>query len=616
MDEVLKTERIRLKILIAVFIGLFLIIIIRLIQLKIYNYSGEEHKSAILTERGQILDVNYEKLSMSIKIYSLFCNPNEMESVEKAKIKSLSKILALSQQQIENIFQMHKTFVWLKRQVDYQTVNQVTALKIKGIHYLNEYKRFYPNGLLASHVLGIVGIDNRGLEGVELNYDPYLYADGELKKEPYNIILTLDKNIQYIVESELRKKWRETKAKSATAIIMEPHTGYILAMVNLPDFDPNQFEKYTEKVRKNKAITDIFEPGSIFKIFSAGVIYSENSIKDSDKFYCDGSVMIGDKKLSCWKKHGFLNFHEVIKQSCNVGMVKSIIKISQFQFYDYLRNFGIGNYTGIDLPGEAKGYLRKPKGMGMFSEAAISLGQEVGVTAIQLITAACSIFNGGKIMEPKVVKAIVKEDGSLYKQFEPVVVRQAISPRVAEKVEEDLIGVVQEGGTGTLAYVKDYLIAGKTGTGQIFNRRLNQYERNKVNSSFIGFFPAYKSQYAILITIHEPNVEKTEGGIVAAPVFKNIVEKIISYKAIPNLNRITTVPNESNLLFHQQEFEKTSSDKLPNLLNKNMREVVNILKLYNVKINLIGTGISYKQSPEPGIALKKSTMVSVWFKEP
>ncbi len=418
------------------------------------------------------------------------------------------------------------------------------------------------------------------------------------------------------MKNELRKKWKETKAKSASAIVMDPDTGFILAMVYLPDFDPNVYSTYSEKIRNNKSIMEIFEPGSIFKIFSAAAVYAENNIMESDRFYCDGSVSIADKKIGCWRKHGTLNFHQVIKESCNVGMVKAILKLPQFKFYDYLRNFGIGNYTGIDLPGEAKGFLRKPKGMGIFSQAAISLGQEVGVTSIQLISAASAIFNGGKIMEPKIVKAIVQANGTIYKQFEPVVIRQAISPEVAKRVAEDLIGVVEEGGTGQLAYVKDFLIAGKTGTGQVFSRRLNRYEKNKVNSSFIGFFPAYHSQYAILITVHEPQIGENVGGIVAAPVFKNIVEKIISYKAIPNIKRLMVASKENDILQYKQDFQKPSHNEIPNLLNKNMREVINILKLYNVKINLIGSGIAYKQSPEPGTVLKDSIIISVWFKEP
>ncbi len=621
MGKNLNIEKRRLLILIVLFLFLFLIITIKLIKLTIIDNirTPARERNYSIFQRGGILDCNYKQLAVSIKVYSLFCNTLEMENINAKKLDKISSILKIKKSTLKKIFSKKKKFIWLKRQVDHKTMKDISDLNIKGIYNLREYKRFYPNNRLGSHVLGITGIDNIGLEGVELYYDKYLNSTIHLegKQEKFNLVLSIDKTIQYIVETELKKTIKKTQAKSGTVIIMEPATGYITAMASIPDFDPNQFSRFSQKVRQNHAVLGIFEPGSIFKIFSLAMIYTEKAVKDRETFECPGHALIGGEKISCWKKdgHGRLNFHQVIKQSCNVGMIKVIIKTSRFKFYNTLLNFNIRNYTGIDLPGEARGILRKPKGMGKFSQASISLGQEVSTTAIQLITAAASIYNDGKLMEPKIVKAIIKDDGTIYKEFKPIVIRQAVAPSIANKIKQDMKGVVEEGGTGELAYIKGYTIGGKTGTGEIYDRKLKRYDKNKVNSSFIGFFPADKARYGIIVTIHEPKTKEKAGGKIAAPLFKNIVEKMISYKeTIPKTNILTPRTNGFKPPYNNSKVKK--SNTLPLLKNKNMREVINILKTYNVKPNLVGSGISFKQEPPAGSKINKGMLVTVWFREP
>ena len=620
MEQKLTLEKRRLLALIIILGLLFLLIAIRLLKLTIIDNikTRPKEKTFSVYERGEILDCNYRKLAVSLKVYSLFCNSLEIENIDESQLVKISKLLELKKKDLKKIFLSKKKFVWLKRQIDYGTVRKILDLEIKGIYYLHEFKRFYPNNRLCSHVLGITGVDNVGLEGLELYYDKYLNSgiQSGKKNKKVNIVLSIDKNIQYIIETELRKIVQKTRAKSGSVIIMEPSTGYITAMAAMPDFDPNSFSRFAQRIRQNRAILDIFEPGSIFKIFSSAAIYGEKVIKQDEMFKCPGYIIIGGEKISCWKKHGKLDFHNVVKESCNTGIITAILRVSRFKFYNYLLGFGIGNYTGIDLPGEAKGFITKPKGMGLFSHAAISLGQEVGTTAIQLITAACSIYNDGKLMEPKIVKAIIKDDGTIYKEFGPLVIRQAVLPYIANKMKQDMKGVVEEGGTGQLANIKGYSIGGKTGTGQIYNKKIKAYDKNKVNSSFIGFFPADNARYGILVTIHEPKSEEKMGGQIAAPLFKRIVEKMISYKAIPNKNILIT-PKDKNIFntpFQNLKIKKLNT--MPVLLNKNMREVINILKLYKVKINLIGSGISHKQNPSAGAEIKKGMLVTVWFREP
>lgn len=616
MTNPLATEKKRFVLVMLVLASLFLVVFVRLVQLILFAPQGAVRKQDAGLERGQILDREFRKLALSVKVYSVFCDAARTGPAAPDAVRALSGILSVPPSGLEAAFRSGKSFVWLKRQVDYAALKKVLDLKIKGIGYIREYKRFYPNGRLGSHLLGIVGIDNSGLEGLELYYDKYLNSAPDGAAANFSIVLSIDKNIQYIVENELRRKVNASGARSGTAIVMEPDTGYIVALVNVPDFDPNVYARFPVRERKNIAISDTFEPGSIFKIFSAATVYSEKVIGEKEMFFCPGHIQIGSGRLACWKKHGALDFHQVIRQSCNAGMSRAILKISPYRFYEYIRNFGMGNYTGVDLPGEVQGFLRRPKGMGAFSQAAIALGQEVGVTSIQLITAACAVFNGGRIMEPKAVKAIVHPDGSVYKSFRPVTVRQVLSSSVADTVARDLQGVVEEGGTGDLAYVKNFMIAGKTGTGEIFDRNLRQYSPDRVNSSFIGFFPANRVRYAILITIHEPRTADKTGGKVAAPVFRDIVEKIIASEAIPNEHRLIISTQENSSFLNRTYAPAGREGRLPDVSGRNMREVLNILKAYKVKVNLRGTGISFRQTPAAGERVREGMVVTVDFREP
>ncbi len=604
-------ERKRFKIL-FIFIGiLYLVLFLRLIYLTVITKyeKGRITSNENLIERGDILDVNLQKLAISIKVYSIFANPHLIKNISKTKINTLAKILNIDKTVLRKKFSKDKTFIWIKRKISKTVLNKIIKLKIRGISYIKEYKRFYPNGRLASHILGITGIDNVGLEGVELYYNKYLSA---IKNEKKNIVLTIDKNIQYILENELRKAYKATRAKSITGIIIEPKTGCIIAMANMPDFNPNTYQKYPYYIRKNNSISVPFEPGSIFKIISSASVLSENAVNIDEMFYCPGYKIIGDKKIKCWKKHGHITFAQVIKESCNVGIIDATLKISRFKFYDYIRNFGIGTYTGIDLPGESKGYLRSPKGMGLFSQAAISLGQEVSATALQLIVAASVIFNDGKLVQPHIVKSILNYDGSIFKEFTPIVIRQVISPNISMKIRKLLQGVLEEGGTGILANIKGYSIAGKTGTGEIYDKKIRKYNKDKVNSSFVGFVPIDNAKYGIIISIHEPKTKDKSGGKLAAPVFKRIVEKLIAYKPLEPRYKILNKYNKLKVV--PDEYYINNKTIIPDFKGKNMRDAIRILKQLHLRYNLIGSGFAYKQIPTSGRKIGANKVITIWFK--
>ena len=594
----------------------FLLLIIRIFNLSFKGLiNNKEFKNLRVPVRGEILDRNYNKLASSIKVYSIFCNPKKI-SIDDVRKKKLLSLLGISESSFDKILRSDKNFVWLKRKVDYKTYREILNLNIDGIEFKEEYRRIYPNGSLCSTLLGIVGIDNVGLEGVEFYYDKYLNSGWTFSKDEknFNIMLTIDKNIQYIVETSLKEAYLATKSDYATAIVMEPQTGEILAMASFPDFDPNNFENYSYENRQNRAISFSYEPGSIFKIFTVAAILSENVVKTNEYFYCPGYIKIADKKIACWDIHHRLSFKEVIKKSCNVGIINMIFRIPRLKLYEYYKLFNFGNYTGIDLPGEAKGFLKSFKNLPLFSKSSISIGQEVSATSLQLLTAACAIFNNGKMMQPHILKAILNSENSIYKEVQPILIREVIKEEIAKEIIEFLKGVVSEGGTGELAYIKGYSIAGKTGTGQIFDIKLKKYVENKVNASFIGFIPALNPKYGIIVSLHNPKTTDNTGGKVAAPVFKKIAEKLISYNPVPAEKVI--ISKEFYKIEIEEDEKIYNRNFLPNFEGKNIRQTLKILRSLNLKPNLIGSGIAYAQYPKPGTKIETNMVVTVYFKFP
>lgn len=550
----------RAIILITAIIFSYFLVLLRLADLMIINHgrlSEKAHQQHVKVEdiqvrRGIIYDRRGRELALNLELESLYCDPKILVlNLENAK--KLGSLISQEPKVILAKIQSDGRFTWIKRKLEPDTAEKIRMLRIQGLDFLPEAKRVYPREELAAHVLGFVGIDNQALEGIELQYDDYLQTSGgtvsferdasgkilssgvEIEAKGNNIILTIDEVLQGIVEKELdnaMSKWHPT---SASVIIMDPYTGEIMALANRPTYNPNRGGHADESARRNRAITDLYEPGSTFKII-IGVASLEEKIITPESLFdvSSGGIEVGGKTIRDVHKHGILSFSEVIKKSSNVGSVMIGMRLGKENIYKYAKLMGIGLKTGIDLPGEVSGWISPPERWSGTSLGAISIGQEVAVTPLQMLRAYCSIANGGFLVKPHIVSRIISPDGDIIfssqnKENERV---KIISKKTADTFREILMGVVEEGGTGRSASVDGNRVAGKTGTAQIINPETRRYSKEKYVSSFVGFVPAYNPRLAMIVVIYEPKGQ-IYGGVVAAPVFRDIANQALSYLGIP-----------------------------------------------------------------------------------
>lgn len=519
--------------------------VIKSSELKAYARQQHSIYTEIAPLRGNIFDKNFKPLAVNRSCYSVFAT-NEFCGTEH--LSTLAFLLDLTEDNLRAKLGSLKNFAWLKRKVGPEISEKIKELNILGIGQLREDKRFYPNGSFASHILGFTDVDNRGLEGVELFCDSYLagvkgwrqaHRDAKrrevicwgyksiLASDGYDVVLTIDSVIQNIVERQMRQAVHKYKASSATAIVLEPKSGEILALYNYPDYDLNNFGNSRADVRRNLAITDIFEPGSSFKFVTAAAALEENLVRLEDKFFCEwGKYRTGGRVLHDYKPYGELSFAEVVEYSSNIGMAKVAQLLGKDTLYAYIEKFGFGEYTGIDLPGEVPGIVRTPAQWSGTSISSIPMGQEVAVTPIQLISAISAVANDGIMVKPKILKSVQSKDGEIIKSYPSQEVRRVISTETAQSLKEILVGAVEKG-TGKMAKVPGYKTAGKTGTAQK-TRPEGGYYKGKYVSSFIGFVPASQPLISILVVLNEP-YPRYFGGTVCAPVFREIATEALRY---------------------------------------------------------------------------------------
>ena len=510
-------------------------------------------------QRGTIFDRNLRPQAINLPSESLYAVPREIKDAGAA-IKKLLPILRVEQSYLEKRLNSKKYFAWLARKLSPDVVSQIKELKLPGLYFIKESKRVYPNLHLASHLIGFAGLDNKGLEGVELFYDQYLSGTSGwgvllrdarqerlglweklvLPSNGYNLILTIDEVIQFIVEHELDRIMDKYHPRGGSIIVVDPWTGEILALANRPTFDLNKTPQTDDGIKRNRAITDLIEPGSVFKIITASAALEETDVNEQDRFFCEkGAYRIANHILHDHRPHGWLSFREVIEKSSNIGVTKIAQEIGEDLLYKYIKNFGFGTKLGIDLPGEITGMTKQPKQWSAVSIGAIPIGQEVGVTVLQLANAISVIANQGKLMRPYVVGEIQDERGLTIKQFSSQPLSQVISPQVASRIKEILVGVV-ENGTGRLARIKGLRVAGKTGTAQKIEPN-GRYSHQKFIASFLAFAPADNPKIAVAIVVDEPRPQYF-GGVVCAPAFKNICENVLRYletQALPTMQLAT-----------------------------------------------------------------------------
>ncbi|MBU4149283.1 MAG: penicillin-binding protein 2 [Candidatus Omnitrophica bacterium] len=540
---------------------LFVLLAVRLffVQLgaakPLSKLASDQHNMylCLLPRRGVIYDHRKKELAVSINLNSIFADPLMIED-EESTAEKLAGALDLDKEDILLKFKEDKRFVWLARKVQPETEKAVRGLSIKGVGFIKEPQRVYPGGELASHIIGFVGMDDKGLEGIELQFDKllkgtvgwrYSIRDAKRREVPgyeykeippadgNDVILTIDSVVQAFAEKELESAFEKYKAKGGIIIVMDPYTGDILALANRPTYDLNNIKGSPVEARRNRAVCDFFEPGSSFKIVTAGAVLEEDVVQLEEEFFCEnGEFKWGRHTYHDHRPHGWLAFRDVIKYSSNIGTMKSAMKLGDKRLYRYIKRFGFGMKTGIDLPGEVEGMTRPLKQWSKLSLCSISMGQEIAVTALQLACAISSVANGGYYVRPRIIERIQDKAGQVIEEFAPEQRYRVISEETSKELRAILRGVVEDG-TGKLAEVKSYLPAGKTGTAQKIEQN-GTYSHKKFTASFIGFLPYDKPRFAIVVIMDEPR-PYYYGGTVCAPVFKNVASQLMRYYKIEPL---------------------------------------------------------------------------------
>src|SRR2546422_441761 len=630
----------------------------------------------ITPKRGAIYDRNMHPLAMSIPVDSAFAVPAELGDQELAA-RLLSGVLGIPREVLEARLESSHSFVWIARKLPPDKKEAVEALNLKGVYFQKENQRIYPKRDLASHVLGFVDLDEKGLGGIEYELDGQIrgksekiivmadarqrwFDGGEAQRERgANVILTLDEKIQYIAERELAAAIAKTHAIAGTVMVMNPNTGEILALANWPKFNPNAVKEVPAEARMNRAVTALYEPGSTFKLITLAAAFDQGITRPGEVFDCEnGAVYVAGHRIRDHKPFGMLNVADILAQSSDVGAIKIALRLGAPKFYDYIRAFGFGQPTGVDMPGESKGLLRRLDNWSAVSIGSISMGQEVGVTPIQLISAVSAIANGGMLYKPHVVAELKRGDRVLTAEgalahSEP---RRVIRPETAATLRRLMEGVVLNG-TGKLAHLDGWTAAGKTGSAQKIDPATGRYSRTQLIASFTGFAPVSNPAVTILVSLDSP-VGQREGGQVAAPVFKRIAEQILPYLDVPRdvpigprllqaAYRSDRASNSAALAdftptdFTGQpdqppaEFAGTTAKAgmgqlppvtvavdeggdipVPDMSGKTVREVTEMCLRLGLDPVLVGSGLATNQKPAAESKLRRGAKVTVQFGTP
>jgi stage V sporulation protein D (sporulation-specific penicillin-binding protein) len=617
----------------------FLLLVARLVWLQLI--SGDElERSAwenrlrevkLEARRGDICDRNGKVLVTSVSCDSVGAMPVQVVNPRKTAAQ-LARVLGVDEEKVYQRLTERASFVWIKRKIDFKTAQQVRSLRLKGIELIEESRRQYNSGALAAHVLGFVGVDNQGLTGVELAYEKKLLGkpgrivieqDATGRDIPaalhhlypsvpgHTLVLTIDETIQYFVERELDKIVDTYRPANAVIIVMDPKTGEILAMGSRPSFEPANWDDFPQEVwDRNPAIWQLYEPGSTFKIVTAAAGLAEGVVGENSRFYCPGFIKVADRRIRCWKAggHGSESFLEVVQNSCNPGFIETGLRVGRDNFYKYVRAFGFGEPTGIDLPGEAGGILIPQEKATSLNVATMSIGQSVAVTPIQLVTAAAAVANGGVLVRPHVVRMIKSPDGKVVQEIKPERVRRVISAETARELVKLLENVILKG-TGVNAYLDGYRTAGKTGTAQVVGPN-GGYVPGKYVSSFVGFAPADDPRLVTLVVVWEPQGGVYFGSQVAAPVFKAVMQDALRYLGVPQQAGL----EKPKKPWYAVE-EEPEQVKVPDVVNLPLHEAVQDLKAAGLGFILRGEGgIVQMQVPQGGATVPAGTRVILELK--
>ncbi len=550
-----KYFRLRVSLVGVLFLAGLAVILGRAAYLQIIRGPGLSQKASgqyaktihTVGKRGTIYDTQMRELAVSVESLSLAVNPRLIDNPQQTA-RALAPVLKMKTRKVRDRLEADRHFVWVKRQITPRQVKAVKAMQIAGLEFIPEHSRYYPNRGLAAQLIGFTGIDGTGLEGIEYQFNAELMGRQQIftvlkdafgrgfetpddivrRDSGNNVVLTIDRTIQHVAERSLQGAVTSRRAKSGLAVVMAPATGDILALAHYPFFNPNNFRNFSREIRRNRAVTDAFEPGSTLKLFSVAAALESGCCTPHTIFYCEnGRYRIGTNVVHDTDKHGWLSLQRIVKFSSNIGAVKIGETIGPEKLHRTLSDFGFGRNTGLRFPGETSGRLAPANRWTRFDVAAVSFGQGVSVSALQLTAAVAAIANGGVLMKPRVVRAITDARGRRVRDFEPQAVSRVISPQTAAHISRMMELVIAEGGTGTQAGLEGYSAGGKTGTAQKIGAS-GTYAEDLYVSSFAGFAPLGNPRLAILVVLDEPR-EGYYGGVVAAPVFRQIAQEVLSY---------------------------------------------------------------------------------------
>ena len=638
-------QRRRVLMIFAVLFAWAVVVVARLAQVQITrneHYTNraqrqQERTLALNPVRGSILDSRGRVLAESVAAESIYADP-QMVADRRATARALARVagLRLTAAEVEAKLRSDSAFVWIARQVPLEIAAEVRRLALPGIDFIEEHRRVYPRGSLAANVIGYVGVDGTGLAGAEHSFDAHVrgrpgrvtvlkdarrgmyLVGGEGPNRPvdgHDVVLTIDAVVQFIAEKALSRAVAWQRAAGGTAVVMDARDGAILAMASLPTFDPNRFRDFPQSSWRNRTVQDIYEPGSTFKIVAAAAGLEEGIVTPSQILDCgDGQIRVANIEIRehSGKRFGYMSFADVIAQSSNVGIIRVALALGEPRLYDYIRRFGFGERTGIELPGEAIGLLRHTRMWSQVSSASISIGQEIGATSLQVLRAVSAIANGGLRIEPRIVERVVDSEGrtiSAPGKKEPV---RVISERTAAVLNEMLKRAVWQG-TAKEAALAEHVVAGKTGTAQKAIR--GGYSPDRVVASFAGYVPADRPRLVILVSVDEPRSDQY-GGKIAAPVFREIAEGTLRYLGEP-----PTLPQRSisvdgfSLAAFSQRPAPADRAAVPDLRGLDARAAVAAATASGLLVDAIGSGVVKSQQPWPGEALPENRRIALQLAE-
>ncbi len=651
MNSELKKRRTRVGILTFALAGLFVVALLRLVALvvldgpRLDSLAHSEHTGEIdlAAVRGPIVDRNGEPLALSAEARSIYARPKKLLAHSTAAQRAaLARILGFAPGRVEKALETRSPFVWLKRRIAPALAQKVEALGLEGVGSLREYKRYYPEGDLAASVVGLAGIDGQGLSGIELQYNRYIrgrpvelsfYHDAyghpifdsplalKSARPGDRVELTIDGRIQSLADHRLAEEVRKSGASHGTAIVLNPFTGEVLALANV-SAHPNPIHARL----KDAAIQDVYEPGSTMKALLLSIALKNHVITPDETFYCEnGAFHVKGGTIHDDSPHQWLNVGQIIEVSSNIGASKIAFKLGADRYYQGLKAFGLGRPTGIDLPGEAGGLVSPPSTWRQIDLANHAFGQGIAVTPMQLAVAYAAIANGGLVMRPYVVKSIRDPEGRVILAHTPQVVDRVIPPAVAHAVNLLLRNPVYgPHGTGRLAQVAGFTIAGKTGTAQRVDVSTGRYFQNRFNSSFIGFLPANDPRLVILVVLYDVG-GNDYGGLVAAPVFRQIalgatsaldipsnaaptydVASLLSISHLLNLSQTSAAASVAPLRMASANHSGSASKTTPDFTGLSLRRAFGVARRIGVNLKIEGDGYVVRQDPAPGAPLAQA----------